>query len=119
MWPSSLQSFHQWQDLLLEYLYRDRADALVANDPIAIDHIRFRYAIDPVVDADSPVAILHGQRIRVAVLVQPQQRVFALVLVVESIDRQHVALREVDQDRMRSEERRVRKECRSRWSPYH
>ena len=30
-----------------------------------------------------------------------------------------VALRSMDQARSRSEERRVGKECRSRWSPYH
>ena len=29
------------------------------------------------------------------------------------------ALREINADQLRSEERRVGKECRSRWSPYH
>src|SRR2546427_667347 len=45
-------------------------------------------------------------------------------LVVETLqgwidqDRKHTALKAL-QGRIRSEERRVGKECRSRWSPYH
>src|SRR3712207_3988394 len=36
-----------------------------------------------------------------------------------SYTRQLVLGRSLDTDRLRSEERRVGKECRSRWSPYH
>ncbi len=31
----------------------------------------------------------------------------------------HNAIKELRKDQVRSEERRVGKECRSRWSPYH
>ena len=34
-------------------------------------------------------------------------------------DREHIELRQAFSDYLRSEERRVGKECRSRWSPYH
>src|SRR5882724_5853326 len=98
--PSSPELPDQRQDFLLEYLHRDGTDAFVANDSIAVDHIGFRHAIDAIVDAHATVAVLYGQGIRVAMLAQPAQCILALVLVIESIDRQHVLLREVNQDRM-------------------
>ena len=50
----------------------------------------------------------------------PGQRVFAEALVkeLEAIGMEEISLDE-NSYVMRSEERRVGKECRSRWSPYH
>ena len=49
-----------------------------------------------------------------------KQDVRRLEKIVEQVERDGKQLnREVDQDMRRSEERRVGKECRSRWSPYH
>ena len=42
-----------------------------------------------------------------------------LIVQYGSIENAHEHLEEVKPNKARSEERRVGKECRSRWSPYH
>src|SRR5256885_14073492 len=50
----------------------------------------------------------------------PQPKGPGITLVLAPIDRMaRVSLRTIVMDVPRSEERRVGKECRSRWSPYH
>ena len=45
--------------------------------------------------------------------------VLGSIVIEEALKRAGVPKEEVDHVYMRSEERRVGKECRSRWSPYH
>src|SRR5258708_40317827 len=57
-----------------------------------------------------------GQR-KTAFLVQGEDRVGALVRILDKLAKAKINM--VAMDAVRSEERRVGKECRSRWSPYH
>ena len=48
-----------------------------------------------------------------------RDRIASLGGGVEKIEKQHESGKMTARERIRSEERRVGKECRSRWSPYH
>ena len=57
-------------------------------------------------------------RLAGAELSRPKQRLRHSYLVMQNVNHQLFG-ESVDADTTRSEERRVGKECRSRWSPYH
>src|SRR5687767_2162251 len=98
---------HQRLQLLLRDLRRHRADVLVADHALLVDDVGFRHAIDAVVDADAPRGVEHGELVGIAVLLQPRQRVLALVLVVEPHHRGDAGLRQVGDHRMLDEARRA------------
>src|SRR6185436_13020958 len=71
---------HQRHDLLPRVLRRERADVLVADHALAVDHVGFGHAVDAVVDRDAAIAVVHRELVGVAVAREPGQRVFARVL---------------------------------------
>src|SRR5437870_2931126 len=87
-------------DLLLHDVRGQRADVLVADHALAIDDVGLGHAVDAVVDADAAVGVEHDQLIRVAVALEPGQRVVARVLVVESDHRRQPGLRNARHDGM-------------------
>src|SRR5437867_7720074 len=94
---STAEFFHQWQQLFLENLRRERADAFVADDTELVDHVRLGYAVDAVVDADLAVEVVDRKTVGIAHAFQPRQAVFSLVLVVEPVDRHGAARGEVEE----------------------
>src|SRR5258706_174455 len=91
---------HQRKNFFLEYLCRDRADALVADYAALVDHVGLGHAIDAVVDADPAVGVESRQLVGIAHVLQPRQAFGALVLVVQAVDRHDSALREIEQHRV-------------------
>src|SRR6185503_8004652 len=83
----TLQLAHQRHDALRHDLRRDRADLLVADDALLVDHVGLGHAVHAVVDADLAVQVLERSAVRVAVALEPLQPVVALVLVVEAVER--------------------------------
>src|SRR6266850_4842611 len=81
---TGVEFLHQWFHLLLHHVRGERADVLVANDPLAIDDVGLRHAVDAVVDADAAVGVEHDELVGVAVALEPGQRLVARVLVVEA-----------------------------------
>src|SRR5688500_3493791 len=73
--------------LLLRDLRRERADMLVADHALAVDDVRFRHAVDAVVDRDAARGVVHREPVGVAIAPEPGQRVLARVLVVQTDDR--------------------------------
>src|SRR5215813_11542555 len=61
-----LQLPDERQYLALQGLGRDRADLLVADDPLPVDDERLRHSVNAEVDADPAVGIGDAQQIRVA-----------------------------------------------------
>src|SRR2546422_11569891 len=64
-----------------------------------------------------PEGVVEVRAVHGDVVVQPVSPREAVVAITPRIDPNQVARAALD--RRRSEERRVGKECRSRWSPYH
>src|SRR3982074_1961511 len=65
------QLAHQRVDLLRRDFRRHGADALVADHALLVDDVGFRHAVDAVVDADAPGAVVDGEEERVAVAREP------------------------------------------------
>src|SRR5436190_18618354 len=103
----TIQLLDQRLDLLLHHLRRERADLLVADHAVAVDQVGLRHTVDTVVDADASVRVEDDQLVRVAVALQPRQRVVALILVVEPDDRHQAGLRDARDYRMLDEARRT------------
>src|SRR6266850_8406401 len=97
---STAELLHQRQQLVLDDLGRERADALVADDAQLVDHVGLGHAVDAVVDADLAVDVVDRELVGIAHAFQPRQAVFALVLVVESVERHRAASGEIEQDRV-------------------
>src|SRR6266705_537247 len=94
---STAEFFHQRQQLFLEDLLRESADAFVADDAELVDHVGLGHAGDAVVDADPAVCVVDRKTVGIAHAFQPRQAVFALVLVVESVERHGAARGEVEE----------------------
>src|SRR5438132_5461559 len=97
---STAQFFHQWQQLLLEDLRRDRADAFVADDAELVDHVGLGHGVDAVVDRDPAVEVVDRKLVGIAHASEPRQAVLAPVLVVEPVDRHGAAGGEIEQHGM-------------------
>src|SRR5439155_16367945 len=89
---TGIQLLHQRLDLLLHDVGGERSDVLVADDALAIDDVGLGHAVDAVVDADAPARVEHDEMKRVAVALEPGQRLVAGVLVVEPDDRRESRL---------------------------
>src|SRR6267143_1318224 len=85
---------------LLAIKFIQRADELVADHAALVDDVGLRHAVHAVVDADPAVEIEGREPVRVAKALQPAERIVALVLVIQPVNRHRAALREFDQDRM-------------------
>src|SRR6185503_938158 len=103
--PTASQLLHQRRELLLRDVRRQRADVLVTDHAFAVDDVGFGHAVDAVVDRDAPGGVVHGEPVGVAVALEPGQRVFARVLVIEPDDRD--VLRELGDHRVLGEARRA------------
>jgi len=78
-----------------------------------------RSRIDRSMDAIPAPSASASNAIRAAVLALPQQQRELLLAHVDGLNYRQIATRMGSSQADRSEERRVGKECRSRWSPYH
>src|SRR6266508_274627 len=94
---ATAELLHQGQHLVLDDLRRERADSLVADDAALVDHVGLGNAIDAVVDPDPAFDVEDRELIGVAHGLEPRQAVFALVPVVEPVERDRPAFREVEQ----------------------
>src|SRR5712691_4438095 len=90
----------QGGELVAHQLAGDRADALVADHAALVDDVGLRHAVYAVVDADPAVEIEGREPVRVAKALQPAERIVALILVIQPVQRCRGALRELDQHRM-------------------
>src|SRR5678815_5541151 len=90
----TLQLLHQRQDALAHDLGSKDADALVADDALAVDDEGFGYAVDAVVHAQAPLSIVQRKRVGVAEAPEPGERLVGFVLVVEPDDRRGAGARE-------------------------
>src|SRR6266496_1853355 len=97
---STAELLHQRQQLFPDDLRRERADAFVADDAELVDHVGLGNAVDAVVDADLAFEVVDRKLIGIAHALQPRQAVFALVLVVEAVERHRAAFGEIEQDRV-------------------
>src|SRR5579859_3222172 len=75
---------HERLHFLLHHVRGNRADVLVADDALAIDHVGLGHAVDAVVDADAAVRIEGDELVGIAIALEPGQRVVARVLVVQA-----------------------------------
>src|SRR5947207_14642811 len=66
---------HERIHFLLDNVGGERADVLVADHALPIGDVGLRHAVDAVVDADATVAVEHDQLVRIAVPLEPGQRV--------------------------------------------
>src|SRR5882672_6083650 len=97
---STAEFFYQRQHLVLDDLARERADALVADDPELVDDVGLGHAVDAVVDADLAVEVVDREPVGIAHAFEPREAVFALVLVVEPVERYRAARGEVEEHRV-------------------
>ena len=120
-------------EMLYRYAYRLSGSAADAEDLVQETFVRAQAKLDQVRDAQrvsawlfSILRNLYLQRLRS----ERQAVIVPLEDVVEPCEEPSDPLPEIDQELLqaalnelpesfRSEERRVGKECRSRWSPYH
>src|SRR5918992_828908 len=84
---TALQFLHQRLELRARDLGRERSDVLVANHAALVDDVGLRHAVDPIVDRDAPGGVVDRELVRIAVALEPRQRILARVLVVKSDDR--------------------------------
>src|SRR4029077_17667845 len=70
----TLELLHQRQDALAHDFGREDADALVADDALAVDDEGFGHAVDAVVHAEAPFAVVQRQGVRVAEAPEPGKR---------------------------------------------
>src|SRR5262245_50450270 len=88
------QLLHERQDPHAHNLGREDADALVADHAFAVDDAGLGHAVDAVIHAEAPFAIVQRQRIGVAEATEPGERLVGLVLVVEPDHRRGAGARE-------------------------
>src|SRR5262249_59558275 len=93
--------------LLLDDLRRERPDALVADDALAVDHVGLGHAVDAVVDGDAPGRVESDDLERIAVPLEPRQGILARILVVQADHRCDSRARELAHHRMLYEARRA------------
>src|SRR5262245_8355754 len=95
----SLATFRQLLDeraqLFLRDLRRERPDALVADDALAVDHVGLGYAVHAVVDGDAAGRVESDDLEGIAVPLEPRQRVLARILVVQADHRRDSRAREL------------------------
>src|ERR1051325_7882244 len=107
----SLATFRQLLDeraqLLLRDLRRERPDALVADDSLAVDHVGLGHAVDAVVDGDAARRVEGDDLEGIAVPLEPRQGVLARILVVQAHHRGDSRARELAHHRMLDEARRA------------
>src|SRR5713226_4189185 len=97
---TTVELLHQRQHLLLDELRGQRADALVTDDAALVDHVGLWHAVDAVIDADPAFDVIDREPIGIAHRLEPRQAVLAPVLVVQPVERDRPAFREVEQHRM-------------------
>src|SRR6185369_11159883 len=90
----TLELLHERQDPLANDLGREDADALVADDALAVDDEGFGHAVDAVVHAEAAFAVIQRERIRIAEASEPGERLLGFVLVVEPDHRRAARARE-------------------------
>src|SRR5262245_24816905 len=90
----TLQLLHERQDPLAHDLRGEDADALVADHASAVDDEGFGHAVDAVVHAEAPFAVVQRQRVRVAEALEPGERLLGFVLVVQADHRRGAGARE-------------------------
>src|SRR5262249_22696936 len=107
----SLATFRQLLDeraqLLLRDLRRERPDALVADDSLAVDHVGLGHAVYAVVDGDAPGRVEDRHLEGIAVPLEPRQGILARVLVVQADHRGDSRARELAHHGMLDEARRA------------
>src|SRR5712692_8143371 len=96
----AVKFIQQGDELVAHQLAGDRTDALVADHAALVDDVGLRHAVHAVVDANPAVEIQGREPVWVAEAFQPAERIVALVLVIEPVQRCRAALREFDQHRM-------------------
>src|ERR1044071_583155 len=101
------QLLDQRADLLLDDFRRERPDALVADDALAVDHVGLGHAVHAIVDGDAASRIVDNDLEGIAVPLEPRQRVLARVLVVQADHRGDSRARNLAHDRMLDEARRA------------
>ena len=103
---------------VLEYL---EADVLLHPEKIAVEDEQTCLRYDELLDSSrrigSGLAAVSGMRMPIAVLAEKSVFTEAVFLGIVQAGCYYVLLN--PESPARSEERRVGKECRSRWSPYH
>src|SRR6478672_4343034 len=99
------QLLDQRTHFLLDDLRRQRPNALVADDARAVDHVGLGHAVHAVVDGNASGRVVDGRLERIAVPLEPRQRVLARVLVVEADHRGDSRARELAHHRMLDEAR--------------
>src|SRR6188508_2150733 len=97
---SGIELLQQRLDLVRQHVGRQRADVLQADDAVLVDDEGLGHAVDAEVDADPALDVVERGVVRIAEAGQPAGGVLALVLVVEAVERHHLLLRELDQQRM-------------------
>src|SRR5688500_7820440 len=97
---TAVQLGDQRPDLLLRHLGRERPDVLVADHALAVDDVGFGHAVHAVVDADAAGGVEYRELVRVAVALEPGQRVLARVLVVQPDHRRDAGARELADHRV-------------------
>src|SRR6266853_2479265 len=97
---STAELLHQRQQLFLDDLGSERADAFVSDDAELVDHVGLGHAIDAIVDAHLAFEVVDRKLVGIAHALQPLQAVFALVLVVEAVESHRAVSGEIEQDRM-------------------
>src|SRR5260221_14428751 len=83
---STAELLNQRQQLFLDDLRCERADAFVADDPELVDHVGLGHAVDAVVDADLAVEVVDREAVGIAHAFQPRQAGPAPVLVVRPVE---------------------------------
>src|SRR5687767_260331 len=79
----TIELMNEWNDLLLDDLRRERADALVANHSALVDHVGLGRAVHAVVETHTPLRIVGDELVRVAQPREIRDAFFARVLVVQ------------------------------------
>src|SRR3954462_2523972 len=97
------QLLDQRTDFLLDDLRRQRPNALVADDPLAVDHVRLGNPVHAVVDGDAAGRVVDRDLEGIAVPLEPGQRVLPRVLVVQAHHGGEAGARKLAHDKMLDE----------------
>src|SRR5882724_8554274 len=98
--PSFIQFSSQRNNSLLPDIRSDGPDLFKANHTVAINQIAFRGTVNSVIYSDPRICIRGAQYIGVAKFTEPGQRVFALVSIIQTIDRHSSRARILEQQGM-------------------
>src|SRR5262245_43363407 len=69
----TVELFDQRQEGVLHYLRSERADLLVADHALLVDHVGLGHAVDAVVDADAAVEVVDRDLVGIAHAFQPRE----------------------------------------------